>query len=1295
MAQLLRLKIRGVRSVGDNSEDCHIVTFLNPLTIINGPNGTGKTTTIESLNYITTSALPSGKLNSFIHSPDVARKSRVDGSIALEFKDVKGRVCTATKRMVATVKEGKLQCKSEEFTLKVQMPNGREHTISSKVSDFQRAMIQHMGVPPAILDHVIFCHQEESCWPLSEPKELKMRFDRIFQLTKFVKAMETMKKMKRDFDNELKVLTEKQHNAEDKLKSKFKYVLGEKHWKKKKADVQEKLNELTELIADKKFVMNDLGSKLNEMHNAERQKELKEADLRATKDQIALLRVNPYSGTEEQLLQEINEMKSSSDFRQMESENRKIQQNIEAVSRQIEQISKEKKDLEERNSRWQAAIMHRDGVLNELKFLEEKIRSSHDESPHLPVIEMLDHEISQKTRKMQECLNTAQEDLDEYQQKVDSAQTAVMKTEMELNNGLLEEKKLRSALGALDSKLKMISGATESIACLSEKMQKIEDELSNLPSLDENEMNKLIADRVDAQKKLDEINDRCSRAATFVDVEKNLATKNELLEDYIEKISDLHRKHEENWNVLYNGTTRPSPPFVNAIKDMSGKIGVSLADVENELKVAQMESQRVNIAVVQSKTERNELIEEIKATEKQIFDMCGCSPEEVENRLKEVRAELKKARKELAPIDAKTALYESWIEESTEKSCCPLCERKFHTKNSATDFANKLRNVSMSVPEERDQLSKRVLHREELEKQLSGAQIHAQNIIKLKEKEKEVKLKIEESTKEMAYSNTVVGQMQNNRDKLAYRQSVAHSLQNDASMMDLLQVSIDKLRLEISDLKNTLRKRNQGETYSELKKFRELQEEYVKSLHSQGEKMQVLSNKRNSLLAQFNALREQRVSLGENAAQSTHLQEERNSKMAELRSSKEKIADLELQLPVVSKKLELETLERNQRNEDRRVLESELMAEINDLQSILTKYEDLKKKYDTIPDHSDEMARNRKTVEKISNDLVVANKRKMELEMKANDVAGSQTKRRTLDDQLTRMHLEAKIERVQEELRSLATQGASLREVQDSYSKAKSEVEKAEVEVGRRNGILEEINVKLQEAHENLQLKDCVNAEKVYRNICIESCIINESAKDLEKYMRCLDSSLISFHSEKMTAINEIIDDLWRKVYKGMDIETIKIRSKNAETGVRNKAYDYSVVMIVEGGIEVEMRGRCSAGQKMLASLLIRIALADVFGGLCSIIALDEPTTNLDTTKVEHMAEMLNELIAARRNEDEDGVVHGRQFQMIVITHDERLVNKLTLANKPDYIYILGKNHRGLSFIRRQLPDRTYESDKS
>lgn len=57
--------------------------------------------------------------------------------------------------------------------------------------------------------------------------------------------------------------------------------------------------------------------------------------------------------------------------------------------------------------------------------------------------------------------------------------------------------------------------------------------------------------------------------------------------------------------------------------------------------------------------------------------------------------------------------------------------------------------------------------------------------------------------------------------------------------------------------------------------------------------------------------------------------------------------------------------------------------------------------------------------------------------------------------------------------------------------------------------------------------------------------------------------------------------------------------------------------MVKDGGFELEMRGRCSAGQKVLASIVIRLALAESFGINCGILALDEPTTNLDRNNMD------------------------------------------------------------------------------
>lgn len=75
------------------------------------------------------------------------------------------------------------------------------------------------------------------------------------------------------------------------------------------------------------------------------------------------------------------------------------------------------------------------------------------------------------------------------------------------------------------------------------------------------------------------------------------------------------------------------------------------------------------------------------------------------------------------------------------------------------------------------------------------------------------------------------------------------------------------------------------------------------------------------------------------------------------------------------------------------------------------------------------------------------------------------------------------------------------------------------------------------------------------------------------------------------------------------------------------------------------MRGRCSAGQKALASLVIRIAIAEAFCSHCGILALDEPTTNLDNDNKKALVESLVQIIQNRRVQ--------QNFQLIVITHDE------------------------------------------
>ena len=81
---------------------------------------------------------------------------------------------------------------------------------------------------------------------------------------------------------------------------------------------------------------------------------------------------------------------------------------------------------------------------------------------------------------------------------------------------------------------------------------------------------------------------------------------------------------------------------------------------------------------------------------------------------------------------------------------------------------------------------------------------------------------------------------------------------------------------------------------------------------------------------------------------------------------------------------------------------------------------------------------------------------------------------------------------------------------------------------------------------------------------------------------------------------------------------------------------------------DLDMKGRCSAGQRVLAGIVIRLALAETFCLSCGILALDEPTTNLDAENKKGLAHALARIIADRSRQ--------HNFQLVTITHDEDFV---------------------------------------
>ena len=176
-----------------------------------------------------------------------------------------------------------------------------------------------------------------------------------------------------------------------------------------------------------------------------------------------------------------------------------------------------------------------------------------------------------------------------------------------------------------------------------------------------------------------------------------------------------------------------------------------------------------------------------------------------------------------------------------------------------------------------------------------------------------------------------------------------------------------------------------------------------------------------------------------------------------------------------------------------------------------------------------------------------------------------------------------------------------------------------------------------------------------------------------------LEEGLMKYHHDKMKEINRQLADFWKMTYKGNDIETIQIKSdqekdSSSASGARMRSFNYRIVIRTYDETELDMKGRCSAGQRVLSSIIIRLSLAETFCQNCGILALDEPTTNLDAENIEGLAQALVEIIESRKQQD--------SFQLIVITHDEQFVSLLGQAYT-EFIWKVSKDQNSYSRIKK------------
>ena len=129
----------------------------------------------------------------------------VKAQIKLRLTSRAGQAVVVARSFSLTRKKVGLAFKALDQTVQTYDPHTRaKQATTYRCADMDRLVPGLMGVSPAVLDNVVFVHQEDSNWPLADTVTLKKRFDDLFAATKYTKALEALRKLRLETGSDAK-----------------------------------------------------------------------------------------------------------------------------------------------------------------------------------------------------------------------------------------------------------------------------------------------------------------------------------------------------------------------------------------------------------------------------------------------------------------------------------------------------------------------------------------------------------------------------------------------------------------------------------------------------------------------------------------------------------------------------------------------------------------------------------------------------------------------------------------------------------------------------------------------------------------------------------------------------------------------------------------------------------------------------------------------------------------------------------------------------------------------------------
>ncbi|XP_041979213.1 DNA repair protein RAD50 [Aricia agestis] len=1299
MAGIKSLAVRGIRSFGPDECDEQRIAFEKPLTLILGQNGCGKTTIIECLRYAITGQMPPGSRNEcFVHDAKVNRSTEVLGQVKVKIVNAKDKQLEVSRSMKVTAYQNKkTKFQTLDSFLSVVDEKGKTKDISSRCADLDFVMHEELGVSKAILNSVIFCHQEDSSWPLDEGKKVKERFDEIFDADKYSDCFDKLRKIRKEYattlkllDQEVAFLTEKKQDLDKKKLDIVNTETSISEAELKIAELAKELKPVTEQLTAIETLQKELVSFESKKERIKNKLEHNETQKQELEKAIQTV----FEGTTAELQEQITNYGATN--KSKDDEIKDSYKKIFKFNKEEETIANEKTANEVKFNKYvllesqnQEKIDRKNKMIVETaKLADMELTVPETEEEAAKGVTEITNKIKELQDKLKEQKAAADEEEKKLQKIIDESRDTLSRHKQKISSKESEIQTVKKEITKTEKQINEANKSKERLEVWEQKIKTAEEEYEQLEkevNVEEcqNEINTDEKTMETNEQELEELTTKITKLQKQSTKLKEKDMIEESLKQKEKQLMVLTNKHKENLTKLLGNM--PESNFALSVNKVEVEVRKEVDSLNKKIAQKQKEITRLEADRKHTRTQLNARRAELTAAEDKMYKACGTQPYDAT--LAKLTATVDKLQDEQNILQSSMFIIAKYKGQLKDNNCCPLCNRGFESENEVTDLISQLTTQVMNVPGKLEKVTEELQKSSAKKDDLIGMRSLNEKITALKEKDiPELEKKLEEVDKEIATLTESSEEMSMLLTEPEQKLQTARQLQGEMPLMDKYTNEVktttkdfEAIKEQCADFDTTMNLDDATAKQKELRQAITALRAKIKStqtkINAHNKKLQKASEKKNKLKEELLNIQKKVQELVN--LQETHKQLEANRDkfMQELNELTEGIPPLEEELKAKSA-VKTEAVKKHRAEiETNNSYIAKIVSSFDKVKTIEAeikqhKERNVQKEMDKIKEANEKLLDKHKQIVTDRNSLT------KRLDTLKDELAKQEIYKRNLEDNLKLRKAQNEIESCQKELETINEKlsGMNLDSIKEKEPLIKKQTElfreKAKTE-GELGGLKKTL------AANRLELKKTQNkdVEAKYREKFYELHVLKAIDKDVREYSMALEKCLMEFHREKMENINLIIREMWRKIYRGNDIDYIEIKNECTMTAESDRRkYDYRVVQC-KNGVEIDMRGRCSAGQKVLACLIIRLALAETFSSRFGILALDEPTTNLDQDNVKSLCSALGEIVQERMTQ--------RNFMFIIITHDKEFIESLGNIDKVTHYYEVSRNEEGKSRVKK------------